>query len=232
MSKCQPQNPDDILLTDWCSASYLAFCMILQLQARTRLQQTEVSPTGQPPLKESGEEDCYLKTRTAQVYLSDMILLAHRSAHILQDFRERYGLKITPAWLLQLQAVASSVLMLDPDLTNPLVVASQNEAEHSSTIRTSAAAFEEVFRGLLGTGVQVMVARGIARMSLRAAVEHKVVLSQDTQNILQIMAETAWRPSDVRLVDSTFPNFATTKGYEDNGERMSQLLMKWEALGV
>jgi hypothetical protein len=44
--------------------------------------------------------------------LSQAIALSHQSAQILQEFRERYGLKITPAWLLQLQAVAAGILVL------------------------------------------------------------------------------------------------------------------------
>lgn len=74
--------------------------MIFQSQARIRLQQMNVSATGQLPLAESGEEDADLKTNTAERYLSNVIQLAHRSAQILREFRERYGLKIYPTWLL------------------------------------------------------------------------------------------------------------------------------------
>jgi hypothetical protein len=206
--------------------------MIFQSQARVRLQQTTVSDSGQLPLTESGEEDADLKTSTAERYSSSAIQLAHRSAQILRDFRERHGLKISPAWLLQLQAVAAGVLVADPELANPTIVTSSGATKLSEGISTSAAALEEVFRCLLGTGVEVMLARAVARMTYKTALKQKVILSQSTQNMLQIMSETAWRPSDAKMISSKYPNFATTRGYGDSEERMSELLTKWEALDL
>lgn len=141
-------------------------------------------------------------------------MFAHRSVQTLQEFRERYGLKITPAWLLQLQAVAVGFLVLDPALAHPAIVMSPKTADED-TIHDSPTAFDEVFRGLLGAGVGVMIARAIARMSYHTARKQKIVLNNSTWNMLQIMSKTAWRPSGVNLVNSTFPNFATTKGFED-----------------
>lgn len=208
--------------------------MIFQSQARIRLQQMDVSATGQLPLAESGEEDADLKTNTAERYLSNVIQLAHRSAQILREFRERYGLKIYPTWLLQLQAVAAGVLVADPELANPTIVTSPSATEHSDReeITTSAAALEEVFRCLLGTGVEIMIARAVARMTYQTVLKKKVILSQSTQNMLQIMSKTAWRPSDVKMISSKYPNFATTRGYGDSEERMSDLLTKWEVLDI
>lgn len=222
------------MLTLLSSASYLAFSMIFLSQARTRLQQTEVSPTGQSPLTELDDGDAELKTRTAQKYLLDIIPLAHQSAQFLRDFRERYGLKITPAWLLQLQAVAAGVLVLDPDLDNSQIVTTPSATDlgSASPIDNSATAFDEVFRCLLGTGVEVMIARAIARMTYHTALKHEIFLSRSTMNMLKLMSETAWRPSDLRLVNSTFPNFATTKGHDDSEERMSEFLAKWEVLDI
>ena len=206
--------------------------MILQSQARVRLLQTTVSATGQSPLTELGNEDADLRTNTAEQYLKSAIQLAHRSAQILQDFRERYGLKITPIWLMQLQAVAAGVLALDPELASPTTITTPGAAEHADTINTSAAALEEVFRCLLGTGVEIILPRAIARMTYQTAYKQKVVLSESTQSMLRLMSETAWRPSDARLISSTYPNFATTQGYDDSEERMSELLTKWEDLEI
>ena len=50
--------------------------------------------------------------------------------------------------------------------------------------------------------------------------------------MLQVMSDTAWRPSDVNLVNSMFPNFATTKGFEDKSERMTEFLGKLEELEI
>lgn len=206
--------------------------MIFQSQARVRLLQTAVSATGQYPRTELGGEDADLRTNTAEQYLSSAIQLAHRSAQILRDFRERFGLKITPIWLMQLQAVAAGVLTLDPELANPTIGTSPGAAEHADTIDTSAAALEEVFRCLLGTGVEIILPRAIARMTYQTAFKQKVVLSESTQSMLRLMSETAWRPSDARLISSSYPNFATTQGYDDREERMSKLLTKCEALDV
>lgn len=214
------------------SASYLSVSMILLSQARTRLQQHEVSPAGQPPLTQHSAEDANLISRTSQELLSQAIALSHRSAQILQEFRVRYGLKITPAWLLQLQAVAAGILVLDPELTDPTTVMSPKAGDPDDAIRDSSTAIDEVFRSLLGAGVEVMIARAIARMSYHTARKQKIVLSRNTWDMLQVMSGTAWRPSDVALVSSTFPNFATTKGHEDKTQRMTEFLGEFEVLEI
>lgn len=125
-------------------------------------------------------------------------------------------------------------MVADPELANPTIVTSPSATEHSDReeITTSAAALEEVFRCLLGTGVEIMIARAVARMTYQTALKKKVILSQSTQNMLQIMSKTAWRPSDVKMISSKYPNSATSRGYSDSEERMSELLMKWEALDL
>jgi hypothetical protein len=217
------------MLTIPCSASYLSFSMMFQTHARTRLQQEQVSPTGQPPLTELGEEDVDLRSRMAHEYLSNTLTLAHRSAQMLSDFRERFGLKIIPALLLQLQAVAAGVLIHDPELANKT---SASTTDADSTINDSRAAFDEVFRCLLGTGVESILARGIARMTYQTALQFQVALSTGILSMLKLMAETAWRPSDVTLMKSNFPNFATTRGHDDHEERLTELLTKWEPLQI
>lgn len=63
------------------------------------------------------------------------------------------------------------------------------------------------------------------------ALEQGAALSSSTRKMLQLMSETAWRPRDLSLVNSTFPNFATTDLGVQN-ERLSDLLLKWEKLDV
>lgn len=200
--------------------------MILHLAARSQLQQSIDEP--QDPI---AAEDAILYSQLAQDNLSTAILLAQRSAQTLREFRERYGLKITPAWLLQLQAVASNVLLLDPELANPSLTTSANSATSDGPIQSSHAAFDETFRCLLGTGVEVMIARAIARMTYHTTLKQRVVLSRLTWNMLQIMSDTAWRPSDISLVNSTFPNFAMINGNSDH-DRLGELLSKWEAINI
>lgn len=203
--------------------------MMFQTHAQTRLQQKQVSPTGQQPLTELGEEDSDLRSRMAHELLSNTTTLAYRSAQMLQDFRERFGLKIIPALLLQLQAVAAGVLIRDPELANDT---STSTTDADNTINNSRAAFDEVFRCLLGTGVESILARGIARMTYQTALQYQAVLSTGILSMLKLMAETAWRPLDVRLVKSIFPNFATTRGHDDHEERLTELLTKWETLQI
>ncbi|KAF2718637.1 hypothetical protein K431DRAFT_129166 [Polychaeton citri CBS 116435] len=210
-------------------ASYLAALMALWVAARTQLQQKQNLPEDELPPAESDDENISFKSRTARDMLSKALPLAYRATQILHDFRKRYGLKITPAWLLQLQAVAAGVLLQDPELADATTIASSGDGESGGTINDSRTAFDEVFRCLLGTGVQVMVARGIARMMYHTSLQKNIKMSQSMRSVLQIMSDTAWRPSDLSLVSSTFPNYATTKGYLDS-ERMTELLMKWEAL--
>lgn len=220
------------MLTTRCSALYLCFYMVFQTFTRTRLQQQEVSPTGQPPLTELGKEDSALRIRTSHENLSSLILHAHQSAQILREFRERYGLKISPATMLQLQAVAPAVLIHDPEMTEPRDNISTNDIQLGSAIDSSPAAMDEIFRCLLGTGVEIMNARAVARMTYHTVKKHKIVLGSSILSMLDLMSETAWRPSDVKLVKSVFPNFATIRGHDDNDERLTELLTKWETLEI
>lgn len=202
--------------------------MIFRSLARNRLRQEEVSSTGQAPLTEIDGGDLLLRVEKTHEHSTELIELACWAAQILREYRERYGLKITPAWLLQLQAVAAGILVLDPEVANPSTADSRTASDTSGKISDSAAAFDEVFRCLLGAGVEVMISRAIARMTYHTALENNVVLSTSTMKLLQVMAETAWHPSDVKLINSVFPNFATTKGHHDAEERITELLNKWE----
>ena len=217
-----------------CSASYLVSRMSLHIVARSRLLEQDDAPKGQSPLSPSWQEDSGFRKRAAQEHLARAIPFAHTTAEMLRDFRERYGLKITPAWLLQLQAVAAGVLLLDPELSNTAhdsPAADTAAAAGSSAITDSRTAFEEVFRCLLGAGVEVMISRAIARMTYHTALKQRIVLSRPIFSILQLMSDTAWRASDMSLVNSEFPNFATTRGHEDD-ERMTELLQAWEAIEI
>lgn len=201
--------------------------------ARTRLLQQKDSPTARKSRLEC-DEDARLRRLEAQDYLVCAIQVAIRAAQILRDFRERFGYKIVPAWLLQLQAVAADVLLFDPSLTtNPTDDTSPKGTDlDDELIGSSRAALDEVFRSLLGTSVEVMIARAIARMKYHTAIEQKVILSDSVRSMLRIMSNTAWRSSDMSSVSSMLPNFARTRGTSDDKERLTALLTKWEGLGT
>lgn len=223
---CSPCDP--ATLTCARSASYLASLMILWGAAKTRFEQKKEVPEREAP---PNEYDDNFRSMMAKEKLSGAILIAHRAAAILRDFRERYGLKVTPAWLLQLQAVTAGILLQDPELADPALITSPGANTSQPAIQNSHAAFDEVFRCLLGTGVEVMIARGIARMMYHTAVERNIALSPSTRSMLQLMSSTAWRPSDLSLVSSAFPNYADSVDHE-RGERLSELLSRWETLEI
>lgn len=170
------------------SASYLSFRMVLCLLLRTRLQEKtdwEGNLAGSAKLD---EDETSFRLTQVRDKVKEAITLAHQAAQILCDFRSRYGLKITPAWLLHLQAVTGSVLVLDQDLMEPAPDSSPvSKGAATSRITDSHTAFDEVFRSLLGTGVQVMISRGIARMMYHVALEQKISLSPSTRSLLQLM---------------------------------------------
>ena len=205
--------------------------MSLWVIARARFVEKEDPDDNVSPLAVPESDDANYRSRMSQESLSHAIPMAHAAAQLLCDFRERYGLKVSPAWLLQLQAVAAGVLLLDPELAEPAIIPAAKSARPAGTIQDSRTAFDEVFRCLLGTGVEVMIARGISRMMYHTALEQKIALSRSTRTMLQIMSDTAWRPSDLSLVNSVFPNFATIRGQQGR-ERLTELLEKWEKLDI
>lgn len=199
--------------------------MVLCLSARTHFQQCE------PPLNGTNDGDAAFSSRMAQRKLYHAISLAHRAAQILREFREHYGLKITPPWLLHLQATTSGVLLLDPALKGSAATTVSASQDSTEEINDSHTAFDEVFRSLLGTSVEVMVARGIARMMYHSALERNIALGPSSRQMLQIMSETGWHHSNLASMNSVLPNFASIKGHDDR-ERMTELLEKWEKLEV
>ena len=217
-----------------CSASYLSTGMTLRLVARNRCLQ-EAEKVEQQPSSPDESDAADAMQRTAHDGLTRALALAYKAAQMLRDFRERYGLKTTPAWLLQLQAVAASVLVLDKDLkVHTISTHDEHVAASRGPITDSHTAFDEVFICLLGTTVEVMIARAIARMIYHTALEQKIILSRSSRTMLQIMADTAWRPSDLSLLNSAFPDFTTVSGDEEsNASRgLGELLSRWEKMDV
>lgn len=220
------------MLIRYESNSYLVCSMTLHLVSRSRLLAQDDSSPPHSQLSSTEDGDAAFKAKAAHDHLNKALPFAHRAAQLLRDFRERYGLKITPAWLLQLQAVAAGVLLLDPALQSASLESSLDTVESSTDdIADSRTAFDEVFRCLLGAGVEVMISRAIARMTYHTALKQRVMLSRPVFSMLQLMSQTAWRTSDLSLVNSKFPNFATTRGHVDD-ERLTELLQAYEAIEI
>ncbi|KAF2212424.1 hypothetical protein CERZMDRAFT_97696 [Cercospora zeae-maydis SCOH1-5] len=84
------------------------------------------------------------------------------------------------------------------------------------------------------TSAETLIARGIARMIYYTALEQKIALSRASRAMLQIVADTAWRPSDLSSLHSTYPDITAVSGddKESAKRRLSELLSSWEKLEI
>lgn len=164
---------------------------------------------------------------------------AHEAATLLQAYRRTYGLKIATPHLTQVMAISAFILL--EDLPNPIRAA--HSSPHSDVDRsttdpqptwTSKSAFEEIFRCLLGAGMQAMLPRGIARMVYRTTEQMQIRLPARVNQMMKIAAELAWQPKDLLRLSSGYPNVAMMDGTGKRGGevRMEELLKKWEKLDI
>ena len=163
----------------------------------------------------------------------DALRFAHRAATMVRDFRETYGLKVTLPFIFQLSGVATFILLRDMQ-ANTSPENSPNEIRSNipnSQIQTS---FEECFRCLIGAGMQYMLPRAIARLLYHSATQLRVKLPDAVEQMLGMVAETAWRPSDLHQLNSCWPNWAASGTWKRNDKnvQMEDMLRKWEELGV
>lgn len=75
-----------------------------------------------------------------------------------------------------------------------------------------------------------MLSRGIARMIYHTTMKLELNLPRLVERMLQIVAETAWHPSDWQYLDSIFPNpiIASSSKAAEKDHRMGTLLKEWE----
>lgn len=140
---------------------------------------------------------------------------AQEHAIRLASFRHHYGLKIAPPYFVQANGVVCFTLLRDLD--NP----------------ASAAAFKEAFRCLLGAGMQLLWARGMARMLHLTAKNTGIQLPRAIETILEAVADTAWTKTDTEMLSSCWPNIAIAKDAKvGESVTMEDLIKKWESLAV
>ncbi|KAK4506280.1 hypothetical protein PRZ48_000010 [Zasmidium cellare] len=150
------------------------------------------------------------------------------AATIARDFRETYGLKIVPPFVSHVAAVASLTLLRSMQQPlSPSPTKSTTEIEEIEEIERS---FAECFRCLLGTGLQDMHARSVARMVYCTSVEMGIKLPDSVQQIISLVVETAWQPLDLHQLSSTYPNWATVDRNES--PNMEDVLQKWEDMTI
>ncbi|CAD0114866.1 unnamed protein product, partial [Aureobasidium uvarum] len=175
-----------------------------------RYHQDLTPPYGTPDITEGNVQDLFART------MSDRALAtAHDHAARLGSFRHHYGLKISPPYFVQANGVVCFTLL--QNLDNP----------------TSAAAFKEAFRCLLGAGMQLLWARGMARMLHLTAQNTGIRLPKAVETMLEAVADAAWTKSDTEMLSSCWPNIAIAKDAKvGESVTMEDLIKKWEKLAV
>ena len=145
------------------------------------------------------------------------------ATEILYDYRVRYGLKIILSYQIQPATIAANLFLRsmhsgwDQGLTRRL--STSGGLDRYTNVEV---AFEECFRYLLASGMQQMLPRAIARMLYHTARQLQVALPFLVKSAIHSISNSSWNASDVRLLHSIYPNYATE---EDTLENM---LRKWE----
>ncbi|KAI5276267.1 hypothetical protein E4T47_00937 [Aureobasidium subglaciale] len=151
----------------------------------------------------------------ARVMRDRAIATAQEMAVKMGNFRHHYGLKIIPPYFVQANGVVCFTLL--QDLANP----------------ASAAAFKEAFRCLLGAGMQLLWARGMARMLHLTAQNIGIQLPKAIETMLEAVADTAWKKSDTEMLSSCWPNYAIAKDAKvGESVMMEDLIKKWERVAL
>ncbi|KAI5209046.1 hypothetical protein E4T39_01043 [Aureobasidium subglaciale] len=151
----------------------------------------------------------------ARVMRDRAIATAQDMAVKMGNFRHHYGLKIIPPYFVQANGVVCFTLL--QDLSNP----------------ASAAAFKEAFRCLLGAGMQLLWARGMARMLHLTAQNTGIQLPKAIETMLEAVADTAWKKSDTDMLSSCWPNYAIAKDAKiGESVMMGDLIKKWERVAL
>lgn len=155
------------------------------------------------------------QTLSAHTMRRRAIATAQDMAIIIGNFRHHYGLKITLPYFVNANGVVCFTLL--QDLDNP----------------ASAAAFKEAFRCLLGAGMQLLWARGMARMLHLTAQNTGIQLPKAIETCLDAVADTAWTKADTEMLSSCWPNLAIAKDAKvGESVTMEDLIKKWEKLAV
>ncbi|KAF2724541.1 hypothetical protein K431DRAFT_300855 [Polychaeton citri CBS 116435] len=155
----------------------------------------------------------------------------------LENFRIKYGYKITVPYVIQEAALAAFALLryMDDDNNNTSRENPKDkQAETDNQTEKLEASLEECFRCLLASGTQLMLPRGIARMLYHTSGVLEIQLPTRIREMIALIAEAAWQPSDLRRLSSAYPNLTLsvkgdTKLYKMH---MDEMLRNFEAARV
>lgn len=178
-----------------------------------------------------GKKDEEAYSIHAKSSLSKAVFHAKQSADLLKHYREWYGLKICPPFIVQPAQIGCFVLiddMRESSISTHEAPTTTN-TEDGRLSRTNLA-FEECFRVLLACGMQFMLSRGIARMVLRTAADLGVKLPQGVTEMIKSITQFAWRPTDRLHINSVYPNPLLASNSRDTKLYMEEMLAEWEAL--
>lgn len=163
-----------------------------------------------------------------QTLRKNRLSLALGAASVLSDFRELHGYKTVPPFAISASAIALGMVMRDMrEYPEQRSYEWTPEGDlFTRHIRNLASAFEKCFRALLGMGMQAMLPRGIARSMYATCLKLKVEPPDAVQQMLKIVAESAWRPTDLDALNTRYPNWAMVGGTASGpgGIRMDRVL--------
>jgi hypothetical protein len=169
----------------------------------------------------------------------DNLMFAHQTAQFLKDFRIHYGYKTTPTAVMHAAAIATSILLRSmKDIQTRIGPVSHlsrlREVSIADSLEDIHSSFEECFQCLLSMGMQALLPRAIARNIYNWAMQLKINLPQNVVQMLKIVSESAWKPTDLHELNSLYPNWIlpSYRGTDKIVEQIPEWLEKWEKMAA
>lgn len=167
------------------------------------------------------------------------LALTREAAAFLGDFRQRYGYKLVPPFVMHVGAMACNIQIcaFEKSSMRTSTVSAEPDGGVDDQDGFRAAnidAFQECFRSVLACGLQMMLPRGLARMLYHTANRLEVELPETVQRVLAVVADAAWQPTDVLKFNSFYPNIAMVVKHLADAEdyQMSKMLRALDGLGL
>ncbi|KAL1583673.1 hypothetical protein WHR41_07791 [Cladosporium halotolerans] len=157
------------------------------------------------------------------------LLAVLQATNLLRAFRQTYAFKCPLAFIFQVSAIVSSILLHHLEVSptaSPQLAGMLSDPQDD--VKT---AFAESYRCLLAIGTRVMIGRGVARMVYHTSRARNTPLPQSTQRLLDVVSDVVWSSTDVKHISSDFPNWGMQKSLAVNEDaRMERLLKQWEGI--
>jgi hypothetical protein len=158
-------------------------------------------------------------------------------AALVKDYREVYGVRVVPPYILYAPAIATFALL--EALNDPAVLRQTSKASSAqqSTDRQPSredveSATEETMRIMLALSLQFPMGRAITRMIVMTAQALQVRLPDPVLRMVQLLAGGLWRTKDRLKISSAYVNVLMTNDLTDVDFQMDEMLRQWEGLEV